>query len=160
MGRRLARRQDTVLVIAGGGPEQQRLQKALKAQPELMQAIRFLGFIPRDEVFLLRRTAAVNLAPMGGYSLIESCASGRPTIAYDVEWHSELIEDGVSGKLVSEGDIEGLVTAVERYLDAPALAVRVGAAGRERAFVFHDIEKVFRVRAGVYRELLEGNCDE
>ncbi|TVR11186.1 MAG: glycosyltransferase [Salinarimonadaceae bacterium] len=154
-GRRLARRGDVALVLAGGGPEEERLRAALAGDPELTQAICFLGFIPRDEVLALRRAAAVNLVPMGGYSLIEACASGRPTIAYDVQWHSELIEDGASGRLVPEGDVDGLVAGVEAFLDDPDLADRIGAAGRARAFALHDIEKVFLVRAGVYRELLE-----
>lgn len=155
LGRRLARRGDVALVLAGGGPEEERLRAALAGEPELAQTIHILGFIPRDDVLALRRAAAVNLALMGGYSLIEACASGRPAIAYDVQWHSELIEDGASGRLVPEGDIDTLTAAVEAFLNDPVLADKIGAAGRVRAFALHDIEEVFRVRAGVYRELLE-----
>lgn len=154
-GRRLAGRGDVALVLAGGGPEEERLRAALAGEPELSQAIRFLGFIPREDVLALRRAAAVNLAPMGGYSLIEACASGRPTIAYDVQWHSELIEDGKSGLLVPEGDVDALVSGVEALLDDAESADGIGAAGRARAFALHDIEEAYRVRAGVYRELLE-----
>lgn len=155
VGRRLAHRGDVALVIAGGGPEETRLRATLASEPELSQAICFLGFIPRENVLAWRRVAAVNLAPMGGFSLIEACASGRPTIAYDVEWHSELIEDGTSGFLASEGDIDGLFLRVQALLDDPDYAEIIGAAGRARAFSMHDIEEVYRVRSSVYRELLE-----
>ena len=65
---------------------------------------------------------------MGGFSLIESCAAGSPAIAYDVEWHGELVRDGETGFLLAEGDAAGLVAAVERLLDDEALAARLGAA--------------------------------
>jgi len=155
VGRRLACRGDCQLVVAGGGSEEDRLRRETRDDPELTEMIRFLGFIPRDEVIRLRRTAAVNLAPMGGYSLIEACASGRPTIAYDVQWHSELIENGKSGLLVPEGDVNAMTTLVQALLDDSEFADQIGIAGRKRAFQLHDIEKVFRVRSDVYRELIE-----
>lgn len=155
VGGRLAKRGDTVLLIAGGGPEERRLHDTLANEPEIGCAIHLLGFIPRQEVIALRRLAAVNLVPMGGYSLIEACASGRPTVAYDVEWHSELIEDGVSGRLVAERDVPALIKSVETLLDDPTQAEAIGNAGRKRAFELHDIEKIFRIRAAVYQELLE-----
>jgi len=34
---------------------------------------------------------------MGGFSLIEAGAAGNPMIAYDVEWHYELVEIIVTG---------------------------------------------------------------
>lgn len=155
VGRGLASRGDVVLVLAGGGPEEERLRAALEREPELSEAIRYLGFIPRKQVLALRKVATVNLAPMGGFSLIEACASGRPTVAYDVEWHSELIENGVSGRLVAERDVPALVKAVETLLDDPIQAEAIGNAGRKRAFELHEIEKIFRIRAAVYQELLE-----
>lgn len=157
LGRRLLGRGDSVLVLAGGGPEELRLKAALCRDPELSKTICLLGFIPRDNVLALRRSAAVNIAPLGGYSLIEACASGRPTIAYDVEWHSELIENGKSGILVPEADLGALFEAVETLLNNSDLSERIGAAGRERAFALHDINEVKRIRAGVYRELLNEN---
>jgi glycosyltransferase involved in cell wall biosynthesis len=155
VGRVLAGRGDTVLLVAGGGPEEERLRAAVECKLEVRSVIRFLGFIQRDDVLALRMAATVNLAPMGGYSLIEACASGRPTVAYDVEWHSELIEDGVSGCLVAERDVVALVKAVETLLNDSTRAAAIGIAGRERAFELYDIENVFRVRAAVYQELLE-----
>jgi glycosyltransferase involved in cell wall biosynthesis len=155
VGRMLASRGDTALVIAGGGLEEERLRAVVEFEREVRSTIFFLGFIPREDVIALRMAATVNLAPMGGYSLIEACASGRPTVAYDVEWHSELIEDGISGRLVPERDITSLVEAVETLLDDHIQAEAIGNAGRMRAFELHDIENIFHIRADVYQELLE-----
>jgi len=42
----------------------------------------------------------------GGFSLIEAGAAGNPMIAYDVEWHYELVENHVTGFLVTENNID------------------------------------------------------
>ena len=156
VGHALSHRKDTILVIAGGGPEEARLKATIAQRNRGKEtAIRFLGFCPREEVLRLRMAATINLALMGGFSLIEACASGRPTIAYDIEWHSELIEDGISGCLIAESDIDKLVQTVEDFLDNPKKAEIIGKAGRERAFALHDIKKIYPIRAAAYQELLE-----
>jgi glycosyltransferase involved in cell wall biosynthesis len=151
----LAARGDVVLVVAGGGPEAERLKAEVMKKSKANLDIWFLDFIPRKEVIALRKAAAVNLAPMGGYSLIEACASGRPTVAYDVQWHGELIENGKSGFLVREGDVVGLIKVIERLLDDPVEAEKIGLAGREKAFALHDFEIVWKIRSTVYQDLLE-----
>lgn len=155
VGRRLAKRGDVTVVMAGAGPEEKRLLDQLASEPALGLAIQMLGFLPRDRVLELRKMAAVNLAPMGGFSLIEACASGRPTVAYDVEWHSELIENRRSGFLVPEHSVDLLVAAINELLDDEALANSIGIAGRERAFALHDLTSVSRKRADLYEQMLE-----
>ena len=154
LGRRFNAREDVLIVIAGGGPEEERLKKIIDSDPVLQKKLHFLGFVSRVQVLALRRVASVNLVLMGGYSLIESCASGRPTVAYDVEWHSELIEDGLSGRLVPEGDVDCLVSVIGSLLDDPDYAEKIGRNGREKAFRLHDMKKVFKIRASIYREIL------
>jgi len=39
---------------------------------------------------------------MGGFSLIEAYAAGRPVVSYDVEWHSELVKNNETGFLIPE----------------------------------------------------------
>jgi glycosyltransferase involved in cell wall biosynthesis len=125
-----------------------------EADPALVGAILFTGFQPRETVIALRFAAAVNLVPMGGFSLIEACASGRPVVAYNVEWHAELVEDGRSGLLVDAEDCVGLAAAVASLLDNPGRSNSMGAAARERAFALHNIENVYRARSAVYRDIL------
>ena len=122
---------------------------------ELKNRIIFLGGLPREQVIALRFAADVNLVPMGGFSLIEACASGKATVAYDVEWHGELITDEESGLLIPENDIDALTAGVERLLDEPELAKELGAQGRKTTQDLHDFKNVFSQRATVYKELLE-----
>ncbi|GJL61929.1 MAG: hypothetical protein NPIRA04_05830 [Nitrospirales bacterium] len=150
----LAPRGDSVVVFAGGGPEEDRLKHVVSHNPDLAHTVYFTGFVSRESVIALRFSATVNLVPMGGYSLIEACASGRPTVAYDVQWHSELIEDQCSGLLLSEGDVSGLARAVESLLNDPRWADEIGAVGRTRAFNLHNLKTVYEIRSAVYADMI------
>ena len=155
VGEALSRRTDTCLLIAGSGPEEIRVKSEVQAKEELKNRIIFLGNLPREEAIALRFAADVNLVPMGGFSLIEACASGKATVAYDVEWHGELITDGESGLLIPENDIDALTAGVKRLLDEPEFAKELGAQGRKTTQDLHDFKNVFPQRAAVYRELME-----
>ena len=43
----------------------------------------------------------------------------RPTVAYDWEWHGELVIDGDTGRLVPEGDCLAAASALAELLEAP-----------------------------------------
>ncbi|MDH4182691.1 MAG: glycosyltransferase family 4 protein [Nitrospinota bacterium] len=149
-----AARNDFVIVMAGGGSEEERLRRVVRQDELLSSSVTLKGFMPRDEVFELRKASAIGLALMGGFSLIEACAAGRPVVAYDVEWHNELVIDGETGFLVKEGDIEGLARAVSFLLDNPAEADRIGGAAHRLAFERHDIQATSVIKRKAYEELL------
>lgn len=154
LARSLSDRPDLKLVLVGGGIEEQRVRATVSADQLLSKTIVMTGFVPREAAIALRMAAAVNVVPMGGYSLIEACASGRPVVSYDVEWHSELIEDGQSGILVREGDVHGMSAAVRHLVSDPSRANQLGRAGRARAFALHDMTKVRQLKITCYEELL------
>jgi glycosyltransferase involved in cell wall biosynthesis len=64
--------------------------------------------------------------------LLEALAHGRAVVATPVGGTPELVTDGVTGLLVPPGDPAALAAALRRLLDDPALARRLGEAGRER----------------------------
>jgi len=57
---------------------------------------------------------------------------GTPVIASRIGGIPDIVEDGVSGLLVPPGDADALAAAVRRVRDDPALARRLGEAGRRR----------------------------
>src|SRR5437016_13747921 len=57
---------------------------------------------------------------------------GTPVIASRVGGIPDIVEYGVSGLLVPPGDADALAAAVGRLRDDPALARRLGGAGRRR----------------------------
>lgn len=155
LARRLAIvRQDFIVVMVGGGKEEFRLKALVQNDPVLATTVKLVGFQDRDVCLDLRRASAVSLCLMGGFSLIEACAAGRPVVAYDVEWHKELVEEGKTGFLLAEGDMTALTEAVCRLLDDPVQAERMGAAARKRVFCNHDLAETSKIKIKAYGEIL------
>jgi len=74
-----------------------------------------------------------------GNTVIESLACGTPVVAYNNGGPAEIIDDGVSGKLVTPGDIGALVEGVRRALTLD----RRAALARARDFSFHSMADRF-----------------
>lgn len=145
------------LAIAGGGSEEQRLKDIVAVDERLRNSVQFLGFQPRETIAALRQASSVALCPMGGFSLIEACAAGAPVVAYDAEWHSELVVDGRTGYLVRERDTEGLAKAMARLIDEPEVARGMGIAARELALQRHDLTKAVEAKRRCYQELIDSH---
>jgi glycosyltransferase involved in cell wall biosynthesis len=77
-----------------------------------------------------------------GTVLAEAMAVGTPVVASRVDGLPEVVEDGVSGRLVEPGDPAGLAAAV---LEVIARREELGAAARLSARRFHTPEHVRRV---------------
>ncbi|MBI4180016.1 glycosyltransferase family 4 protein [bacterium] len=155
MARKLGeRRRDFLLVVAGGGYEEDRVKRTVREDAVLSDCVRMTGFLPREDAIDLRRAADVCVCLMGGLSLIESCAAAKPVISYDVEWHGELVRPGETGFLAREHDINALVDAANFLLDHPDDAARMGQTAGDLAAERHDIRNTTEILRRCYRELL------
>lgn len=72
--------------------------------------------------------------------LLETMAAGCPPIAYDVRYGpSDLIDDGVNGYLVPDGDVQAVAEAIRRFRALPdADRDRMRAAARATAERYSD----------------------
>jgi len=64
-------------------------------------------------------------------SLLEAMAMGLPCISTNINAVPEAIEDGRTGVLVKAGDADELACAIQRLLDNPEYANKLGTEGRE-----------------------------
>jgi glycosyltransferase involved in cell wall biosynthesis len=68
-----------------------------------------------------------------GIVLVEAMSLGKPVVAFASAGPLEIVQPGLSGLLVQEGDgTSGLVSAVDRLLDDPELCRRLGLGARRR----------------------------
>ena len=155
IARRLAGvRDDFVVVVAGGGKEEARIQALVAADAVLAKSVLLAGWQTRDVCLELRQDSDASLCLMAGFSLIEACAAGRPVVSYDVEWHHELVKNDESGFLIEEGSIEGVVDALRWIFDHPEAAASMGKKARALAFDRHDLVKTSAIKVRWYSEIL------
>jgi len=88
-------------------------------------------------------------------SPMEASAMRRPAIVTDVIGCRETVRDGENGYLFAKGDAAALAAKITDLLAHPERARAFGEAGRKMAEERFDEEKVFRIVADTYRELLE-----
>jgi glycosyltransferase involved in cell wall biosynthesis len=129
------------LEIVGDGPERSGLE-ALAQRLGVANRVVFRGKIPPNELQASYTRAAVCVLPSVldargdteglGVVLLEAMHHGTPVIASRVGGIPDIVEDGESGLLVPPGDADALAAAVRRVRDDPALARRLGEAGRRR----------------------------
>lgn len=82
--------------------------------------------------------------------LLEAMSCGLPVVATDVGGVAEVVEDGVSGYVVSPLDDEAFAGAAARILRSPDRCAAIGLAGRERAVQQFSVERCADVHAGAY----------
>jgi glycosyltransferase involved in cell wall biosynthesis/predicted metal-dependent phosphoesterase TrpH len=115
------------LVLAGGGPEQERLRERVGAQHTT-----FLNWLSGTDLARAYASADLFLFPSAtdtfGQVILEAQASGLPVIAVAQGGPVSLIEHRVSG-LLCEPDPEALADAVVELTGSPLLRERLATAG-------------------------------
>ncbi len=101
------------LILVGEGRESLNL-KNLAMNLGISEHIIFAGNRTQEWISGAMKFVDVNVSPLCGRSLLEASLSGCPAVAYDVDWHSEIVKDGKSGFLIPNLDYmalgESLVT--------------------------------------------------
>jgi glycosyltransferase involved in cell wall biosynthesis len=85
-----------------------------------------------------------------GLVTLEAMARGLPVVASREASLPELVEDGVTGRLVPPRDTAALRGAVDELLASPERRSRLGAAGRERALTRFTWPAAARIAVRAY----------
>lgn len=75
-------------------------------------------------------------------TIIEAMMIGKPVLATDIRGAREEVVSEQTGLLVPSRSPERLAAAMQRFIDNPAWGRRLGQAGRERALMLYDEDKV------------------
>lgn len=87
-------------------------------------------------------------------ALLEAMAAGRPVVASAVGGIPELVEDGVTGQLITSRDPEHFANAMRDLLENPEKARNMGERATERACTMFSLEKMIAAYRDLYNELL------
>jgi len=150
---------DARVVVAGDGA----LRGELEAQAAALgvgERVIFLG--ARLDSIELMAAFDVFVLPsvIEGMSnaLLEAMAVGRPVVATDVGGNPEVVVDGETGFLVPPADPHHLATTLTKLLQAPEMAVEMGAAGRRRVMAHYRVDVMTRRIEDLYDTLLAGKA--
>jgi glycosyltransferase involved in cell wall biosynthesis len=148
------------LVIAGDGPDRYRLEQ-MTAELGLSN-VEFSGHIKGAELENAIADSSFTVLPSHAYetlgkTILESYAQARAVVASDLGSRRELVDEGETGVLYRTGDVEKLVSAIKFLSDQPALAAKMGRAGRERVRSSHAPEAHYDALLKLYKSILIGS---
>ena len=105
---------------------------ALHARLAKSRNVRFRGPFDHDRIGEVHREIDVLLVPSLWFensplSIHEAYLFGTPVVASGIGGMAELVRDGVDGFHAPPGDSAGLAAVLQRFIDDPGLAVRLGS---------------------------------
>lgn len=129
------------------------LTSLAQALPARHRAV-FVPFTERPLAFYHLARVATLPSEIEGFSqaLLEAMALGLPVVASDVGGNPELVSDGRTGLLAGPRDVPAWAEQLRRLLDDPALAGRLGRAGRTVVRQAYTLERTAQRTEVVYRE--------
>lgn len=144
---------DIKLAFAGDGEMRAELETHATTLG-IRERVVFCGIQNQAALAQLNAHAVLVLSPLTGRALSESALGAAPIVAYDLDWQGELIEDGVTGRLVPFRAVDQLAGAATTLMADRALARQLGNAARERALEMLDPVRLNAHERAEYRRLL------
>ena len=146
--------------IVGDGPQHRALEDLID-QLNLADKVKLLGAMSNDQLNKLFNRASVFLMPcvktadgdMDGIpvAMMEAMACEVPIVSTNISGIPELVEDGITGRLAPEKDIDALSQILTELLGDMDKMKQLGKAGRERVLKDFNISE----NTEKLRELIE-----
>lgn len=132
------------LVLVGDGPMRPQIEQRIR-ELAMESHVRITGWASGDTVQQELSAARAMVLPSFAEGLpvviMEALAMERPVISTYIAGIPELVVPGENGWLVSAGDVDALVDAMQHALDTPLERVQqMGSAGRARVLERHNIQ--------------------
>jgi glycosyltransferase involved in cell wall biosynthesis len=146
------------LTVIGDGPDRTALEQ-MATDMGLGNHVDFVGYKSQSEVAQMLQTQDMLVLPSFAEGvpvvLMEAMASSLPVVTTQIAGVPELVQDGVSGRLVPPGDADALREAMQQVLSNTAQAEQMGYAGRAKVVNEFDI----RQEAAWLGTLIQGYVD-
>jgi len=133
----------------------------------IRDAVTLKGFVSHSDLLRIIYDHHILLAPSihasdgnaeGGFPVIltEAQASGMPVVAFNHCDIPEIIQDGVSGFLAPEHNVNAFAEKLIYLIDNPEIWPKMGLAGRAYVEANYDIHKLNDRLIEIYQSLLHG----
>jgi colanic acid/amylovoran biosynthesis glycosyltransferase len=154
---------DLQLTVAGDGPMRDDVE-ALIAELELSAHVRCLGNVPHDRVVNLMKkshlytqhckTASDGDQEGQGITFVEASATGLPIVTTRHNGIPDVVKDGETGFLVSEGDVEDMGEKIAYLALHPEEWPSFSETGRSRVEEHFDLTKQTRKLISIYEDIV------
>jgi glycosyltransferase involved in cell wall biosynthesis len=140
------------LVIVGDGRERSNLE-LMARKLGIRDSILFVGNKDQKWISSIAARANLNIAPLCGRSLLEVSLAGCPALAYDVDWHSEIVISGVTGELVKNLDSRAFGNTMIQILSSPSKLQFYSREMKIKASEIASPEKIAQNQRHIYSTL-------
>jgi len=149
---------ESKFIIAGKGPEEERLKELAKSLG-VSDSVKFIGFIPNDELpeYLNSMDVYVStsLSDAGiAASTAEAMSCGLPVIVTDVADNKEWVEDGITGFVVPTKDPKLLAEKIIYLLQNENVRKKFGKISRKIIEERNNYHKEMGKMEKIYKELV------
>ena len=155
---RVAKEVKAHLLLVGDGPERSNAEYTVHSLG-LQDRVHFLG--KQDEVHKLLPLADLMLMPSEleafGLAALEAAACRVPTVSTQQGGVPELITDGVNGRLLPVGDVEGMAAATVELLQDEAKLDRMAGTARKDAQNRFCTTRIIPHYEAFYRQVIESS---
>ncbi len=129
----------TELELVGSGPDEGAL-RAMTGELRLNNVVKFLGWVPREEIPDHYRAADVFVLPSLDEGLpnvvLEAMGCGNALVATDIRGNQELVSNGGNGLLVPAADSNSLAEALGKVITDRELRERMGRISRMKVMSY------------------------
>lgn len=148
-----AKKIDFKLIIIGDGSERDSISEKIFLRG-LSSNVVILG--NQDQEWLAEFLVLVDvaLAPLLGRALLEIGLAGCPVVAYDIDWHSEIVKNGETGYLVPANDTLKMAELCEALISNKSLRMEMSKKMREVALSFANPEEQINNQRILYKNLI------
>jgi glycosyltransferase involved in cell wall biosynthesis len=151
----MRRRADVHFLLVGSGPLRDEVMARIRKQAWDDRFTRVAAF---EEVPDLYKVMSVSVlcSRVEGFpnAVIESMAAGRPVVAAAVGGIPEIVEDGVTGRLVQNRTPVDFADAIEQVLDHPEESAAMAARASEYVRNTLTLDRMVAAYRNLYREML------
>lgn len=147
---------NVVLLLIGSYEKGDALEREVRARIDAGMGIEVLPFQPDIAPYYLAMDVFVLPTYREGFpnTVLEAQAAERPVVTTKATGAIDSVVDGKTGIIVPIGDAPALADAISDLLANPAIARRLGQAGRERVEREFQQETLWNEMIDLYRKLL------
>jgi glycosyltransferase involved in cell wall biosynthesis len=153
-----------VVVLAGGWNSEEERAEAVEtvARLRLDGVVELAGVVAGESKRRVLAEADVFVLPTRyppegqPFAILEAMAAGLPVVSTPRAAIPDMVDDGVTGLLVPEGDDAALEAALRRLIGSPAERAAMGEAGRRKYLAVFTEERMVGRLSAVMDTILDG----